>query len=144
MLPVILQMPGSNMGKRVRLTRKTRPGISIQRRGDGKDCGSLFPRRGGGEVCTGTAWNLLSEATGVGVPAGQSSRSGRSSRETLAVDAMSVLMAHWEPLQGGVSDDCVLSGVTSSSQSQWPTALNRRRRRWWRGARGRRRLGWSM
>ena len=30
-------------------------------------------------------------------------------------------MAHREPLQGGVSDDCVLSGVTSSSRSLWPS-----------------------
>ena len=88
---------GGNMGKRVRLTKKTRPGVfftwqsgSIQRRGDGNDCAPLPPKEWGvrwacfaifflalglGEVCTGDAWNLLSEATGVGLlPARQSSR----------------------------------------------------------------------
>ena len=64
--------------------------LGIQRRGDGNDCASLPPKEWGvrwaslaifflalglGEVCTGDAWNLPSEGTGVGgFPAGQSSR----------------------------------------------------------------------
>ena len=50
---------GGNLGKRVRLTRKTRPGVSlhisiqiqgIQRRGDGKDCAPPSSEGVGGEV----------------------------------------------------------------------------------------------
>ena len=63
---------------------------SIQHRGDGKDCAPLPPKECGvrwaylaifflalglGDFAPGDAWNLPSEATGVGVfPAGQSSR----------------------------------------------------------------------
>ena len=63
--------------------------LGTQRRGDGKDCAPLPPKERGarwaclaifflalglGEVCTGEAWNLPSEGTGVGFfPAGQSS-----------------------------------------------------------------------
>ena len=67
--------------------------LGTQRRGDGKDCAppssageggevgvprNLFPRLGGWvNFCTGEAWNLLSEGTGLGFfPAGQSSRRG--------------------------------------------------------------------
>ena len=50
----------------------------IQLRGDGKDCAEwglaiFFSTWSWVRFCTGNAWNLLSEATGVGVPAGQSS-----------------------------------------------------------------------
>ena len=75
---------GSNAGKRVRLTRKTRPGASsfrtqgIQCRGDGKDCAPPSSVGVGGEVASqsfsspwgwvrfapGDAWNLPSEGTG--------------------------------------------------------------------------------
>ena len=87
----------SNFGKRVGSTRKTRPvassgiildpGHPTPRRG--KDCAPLPPEWGArwaslaffflalglAVVCTGDAWNLLSEGTGVVFfPAGQSSR----------------------------------------------------------------------
>ena len=68
------------------------------------------------------------------------------SLEHQLLTCLCVLMAPLELLQGGDSDDCVLSDDMSSSRSQWPsqqpsttTALDRRRRRWRRGARGRRR-----
>ena len=66
--------------------------LGTQRRGDGKDCAPLPPLERGerwaclaifflalglGDFALGDAWNLLSEATGVGVPAGQSSRRGQ-------------------------------------------------------------------
>ena len=81
---------GSNLSGRVRLTRKTRSVAlvwfimiwiqGIQRRGDGKDCAPLPPKErrvrwaclaiffldsGLGEVCTGDAWDLPSEGTGI-------------------------------------------------------------------------------
>ena len=80
---------GSSSGRRIRLTRNSRPSLlvhdipalqGIQRRDDGKDCISLTPLEQGerwaslsiffldlglGEVCAGNAWNLLSEGTGV-------------------------------------------------------------------------------
>ena len=93
---------GGNSGKRVRLTRKTRPGVSVH---SIPDPGHPTPRRwkrlrpplppkewevrwaslaifflalGLGEFCTVYAWNLLSEGTGVGLfPAGQSSQRGQ-------------------------------------------------------------------
>ena len=81
---------GSNVGKRVCLTKKTRPAASspvipdpghpTPRRwknlrppssvGVGGEAGvprNLFPRLGLGEFCAGDAWNLPSEGTGVGV-----------------------------------------------------------------------------
>ena len=92
-------------GVRVRLTRKSRPGVGAQvtghggpdpgilRRGDGKDCALPLPPKewgarwaslalffldsGLGEVCTGYTWNLPSEGTGVGF-------SGRSVQLSLA------------------------------------------------------------
>ena len=67
--------------------------LGTQRRGDEKDCASLPPLGKGerwaylaifflasglGEVCTGEAWNMPSEGTGLGgFPAGQSSRRGQ-------------------------------------------------------------------
>ena len=92
---------GGNVGKSVRLTRKARPSVTFHsipgqghptpRRwkrlrppsseGEGVRwaCFAIFfLDLGLGEVCTGDAWNLLSEASGVGVfPAGQSSRRGQ-------------------------------------------------------------------
>ena len=88
----------SNVVERVRLTRKTRPGASshvipdpghpVPRRwkrlrsssseGEGvrwADLAIFFLTLGLGEVCTGNAWDLPSEGTGVGFfPAGHSSR----------------------------------------------------------------------
>ena len=87
--PVHLLDEGSNLGRRVRLTRKTRPvalvshdadpGHPMPRRwkrlrppsseGEGGEVGvprNLFLRLGvGGEVCAGDAWNLPSQGTGV-------------------------------------------------------------------------------
>ena len=83
--------------KRVRLTKKTRPGatshvipdqiLGTQRQGDGQDCAPLAPKEwrvrlaslaiffldlGLGEFCGGEAWNLHSEGTGsVVFPGGQ-------------------------------------------------------------------------
>ena len=82
------------MGKRVRLTKKTRPGVFSHCNPDpvqsGKDCAPLPPKEwevrpaclaiffldlGLDDFAPGDAWNLHSEATGVGgFPAGQSSR----------------------------------------------------------------------
>ena len=94
---------GSNVAKRVQLTRKTRPGETSMVI---PDPGNPTPKRwkrlcppssgkwgvrwaclaiffldlGLGEVCTGQAWNLPSEGIGVGFfPAGQSSRRGSCS-----------------------------------------------------------------
>ena len=91
---------GDNMGKRVRLTRKTRPGVSFlsfpdQRHptprrwkrlrhpsseGVGSEVGEprIFSSTWGWvSFAPGDAWNLSSEGTGVGLlPAGQSSRRG--------------------------------------------------------------------
>ena len=69
-------------GRHVRVILLMLFGIpGIQRRGDGKDCAPLPPKEWGvrwaylaiffldlglGEVCTGDAWNLPSEGTGVG------------------------------------------------------------------------------
>ena len=87
--PVHLLDDGSNSGRRVRLTRKTRPvalafhnpdpGHSTPRRwkrlrapsseGEGSAVACLaifFIALRLGEVCTGDAWNLPSEGTGVG------------------------------------------------------------------------------
>ena len=97
--PGYLLEAGSNAGKRVRLTNKTRPGDTFHgipdqghptpRRwkrlrspsseGVGGEVGvprNLFPRLGElGDFALGDAWNLPSEGTEVGVsPAGQSSR----------------------------------------------------------------------
>ena len=92
---------GGNIAKRVRLTKKTHgsvqlvsipdPGHSTSRRW--KRLRPLPPKEWEvrpaslaifflelelGEVCTGDAWNLLSEATGLGLfLAGQSSRRGQ-------------------------------------------------------------------
>ena len=79
---------GGKVGKSVRLTRKTRPGVSshsililgIQRRGDGKDCAPLPPKEWGVRLAClailgfapGDAWNLPSEGTGVVVFSGWS------------------------------------------------------------------------
>ena len=89
---------GGNMVKRVRLTRKTRPDVSLHsipdqghptprrwkrlrsflRRSGGRGgrASQSFSSTWGWAMCaTGDAWNLHSEGTGVGVfPAGQSSR----------------------------------------------------------------------
>ena len=88
-----------NFGKRVRLTRKTRPGALsflypdpghptprrwkrlrpplLRRRGGTRwaSLATFFLALGLDDVCTGDVWNLPSEGTGVGsFPAGQSSR----------------------------------------------------------------------
>ena len=63
--------PGGNLGRRVRLTRKTRPGTSSHVNLDPghptprrwKRLRPPFLRRRGGEVCTGDGWNLPSEGT---------------------------------------------------------------------------------
>ena len=88
--PGLLSEAGGNMGKRVRLAKKTRPGVFSH---SNPDPGHPTPRRwkrlrppflrwsgrgvrwaclgifflalGLGEVCTGDAWNLLSQATGI-------------------------------------------------------------------------------
>ena len=92
---------GGNSGKRVRLTKKTRPGAASHVIPD-PDPGHPTPRRwkrlrlpssegvrwaylaifflalGLDEFCFGDTWNLLSEGTGLGLfPAGQSSRRGQ-------------------------------------------------------------------
>ena len=87
---------GGNGGTGVRLTRKDSSRRSSSHhsgsrasnaQGDGKDCAPLPPKErevrwaclaiffldlGLGEVCTGDAWNLLSDATGVGFFSGWS------------------------------------------------------------------------
>ena len=94
LIQVVIWVVGSGLPRRhvqVHLLRSFRI-QGTQRRGDGNDCASLPPKEwevrwtslailfldlGLGEVCTGDAWNLPSEATGVGLlPAGQSSRRG--------------------------------------------------------------------
>ena len=86
--PGHLTEAGGNLGKRVRLTKKTRPGVLSHSNPDPghptsrrwKRLRPLPPKEWGvrwaclaifflalglGEVCTGDAWNLLSEGTGV-------------------------------------------------------------------------------
>ena len=87
--------PGGNLGKMVRLTKKTRPGDTFHgipdqghpTRGDGKDCAALPPKEWGvrwaclaifflnlglGDFALGDAWNLPPEGTGVGFFSGWS------------------------------------------------------------------------
>ena len=91
-MQVVMWVKGSSLpGRHVQVYLHTVIQIQgIQRRGDGKDCALLPPKEWGvrwaclaiffldlglGEVCTGDAWNLPSEGTGLrGFPAGQSSR----------------------------------------------------------------------